>query len=80
MPSHLEDLDIHINAYQRLQLIARGLGKVDNEHRFFRKELDCKRKLAAWPAKPFYWGYKLASDYGHSYLRTLGRIFGLWLI
>ena len=79
-PSHRGPLDDHINAYQRLQLIAWGLGKVDDEHRFFRKELDCKRKLAAWPAKPFYWGCKLASDYGHSYLRPLGGIFGLWRI
>ena len=32
------DLDRHIRAYQRLHLIARGLGKVDDEHMFFRKK------------------------------------------
>ena len=63
------DLDRHIRAYQRLHLIARGLGKVDDEHMFFRKKMDCKRAIAPWFNKVLYWIYIGVSEYGHSVWR-----------
>jgi hypothetical protein len=79
-PSQRDDLDEHIRAYQRLHLIARGLGKVDDKHMFFRKEMDCKRAIAPWFNEILYWIYKQVSDYGHSVWQPLSCISGLWLI
>jgi hypothetical protein len=46
-------LDRHIRAYQRLHLIARGLGKVDDEHMFFRKKWIASAQLRRGSIKSY---------------------------
>ena len=51
-PKDRDNIRRHLNAYERLRLIARDLGKVSDEQLFFRYEMDCKRAAARLPNLP----------------------------
>ncbi|MDA9639531.1 pentapeptide repeat-containing protein [SAR116 cluster bacterium] len=81
-----DQLKSDIRAYERLRLIARDLGKVNDEHFFFRKEMDCARVLVRFQKKglrrfvsvtPF-WLFRAFSNYGHSFERPAFGLLCLW--
>ena len=56
------------------------MGKVEDAHLFFRREMDLIGRLSPWYTRVTYWLYGLVSDYGHSYERPIVGLAGLWAL
>jgi len=67
-------------AYEQLRIKCGALGKVEDEHMFFRKEMELTGRLSPWYTRVTYWLYHLVSDYGHSYWRPIAGMGGLWAL
>ena len=65
-------------AYEQLRIKCGALGKVEDEHMFFRKEMELTGHLSPWYTRATYWLYHLVSDYGHSYWRPIAGMVGVW--
>ena len=63
-------------AYEQLRIKCGALGKVEDEHRFFRREMELTGRLSPWYTRVTYWLYHLVSDYGHSYWRPIAGMGG----
>ena len=74
---HLED---DKRAYEQLRIKCGALGKVEDEHLFFRREMDLTGRLSPWFTRIPYWLYHLVSDYGHSYWRPIVGLAGVWAL
>ncbi len=59
------------NAYENLASLMEKLDKYHDGHFFFRGEMRCRRWLASYPTKCFYWLYESLSDYGYGIERAL---------
>ena len=57
--------------YARLRRIMNDLHKPDDEHFFFRREMECKALLENSFDKAFIKGYGMVSDYGYSVMRPI---------
>jgi len=53
------------------------LGKVEDAHLFFRREMDLIGRLSPWYTRVTYWLYGLVSDYGHSFWRPIVGLAGV---
>lgn len=74
-----ENLQNHINAYERLRIQADALGMSEAHLIFIRKELECRTKNATgfdWFLR-FLYGF--FSGYGTSILRPFLWLFGFWI-
>ena len=58
-------------AYEQLRIKCGALGKVEDEHMFFRREMELTGRLSPWYTRATYWLYHLVSDYGYSYWRPI---------
>ena len=67
-------------AYEQLWIKCGALGKVEDEHMFFRREMELTGRLAPWYTRVTYWLYHLVSDYGYSYWRPIAGMGGLWCL
>ena len=67
-------------AYEQLRIKCGALGKVEDEHMFFRREMELTGHLSPWYTRVTYWLYHLVSDYGHSYWRPIAGMGGLWYL
>ena len=67
-------------AYEQLRIKCGALGKVEDEHMFFRREMELTGHLSPWYTRVTYWLYHLVSDYGHSYWRPIAGMGGLWAV
>lgn len=67
-------------AYEQLRIKCGALGKVEDEHLFFRREMDLTGRLSPWYTRVTYWLYGLTSDYGHSYWRPMVGLAGVWAL
>lgn len=67
-------------AYEQLRIKCGALGKVEDEHMFFRREMELTGRLSPWYTRATYWLYHLVSDYGHSYWRPIAGMGGLWAV
>ena len=67
-------------AYEQLRIKCGALGKVEDEHMFFRREMELTGRLSPWYTRATYWLYHLVSDYGHSYWRPIAGMGGLWYL
>ena len=67
-------------AYEQLRIKCGALGKVEDEHMFFRREMELTGRLSPWYTRATYWLYHLVSDYGHSYWRPIAGMGGLWYV
>ncbi|MDC3324597.1 pentapeptide repeat-containing protein [Planktomarina temperata] len=65
-------------AYEQLRIKCGALGKVEDEHLFFRREMELTGHLSPWYTRATYWLYHLVSDYGHSYWRPIAGMVGVW--
>ncbi|MDO7734959.1 MAG: hypothetical protein MUQ17_05000 [Planktomarina temperata] len=65
-------------AYEQLRIKCGALGKVEDEHMFFRREMELTGRLSPWYTRATYWLYHLVSDYGHSYWRPMAGMVGVW--
>ncbi|MDB0044433.1 pentapeptide repeat-containing protein [Planktomarina temperata] len=65
-------------AYEQLRIKCGALGKVEDEHMFFRKEMELTGRLSPWYTRATYWLYHLVSDYGYSYWRPIAGMVGVW--
>ena len=63
-------------AYEQLRIKCGALGKVEDEHMFFRREMELTGRLSPWYTRATYWLYHLVSDYGHSYWRPIAGMGG----
>ena len=63
-------------AYEQLRIKCGALGKVEDEHMFFRREMELTGRLSPWYTRATYWLYHLVSDYGHSYWRPMAGMVG----
>ena len=63
-------------AYEQLRIKCGALGKVEDEHMFFRREMELTGRLSPWYTRVTYWLYHLVSDYGHSYWRPIAGMGG----
>ena len=78
LPRHLLEEDKR--AYEQLRIKCGALGKVEDEHLFFRKEMELTGRLSPWYTRATYWLYRLVSDYGYSYWRPIAGMGGLWAL
>ena len=65
-------------AYEQLRIKCGALGKVEDEHLFFRREMELTGRLSPWYTRATYWLYHLVSDYGYSYWRPIAGMVGVW--
>ena len=65
-------------AYEQLRIKCGALGKVEDEHMFFRREMELTGRLSPWYTRATYWLYHLVSDYGYSYWRPIAGMGWLW--
>jgi len=65
-------------AYEQLRIKCGALGKVEDEHMFFRREMELTGRLSPWHTRATYWLYHLVSDYGYSYWRPIAGMVGVW--
>jgi uncharacterized protein YjbI with pentapeptide repeats len=65
-------------AYEQLRIKCGALGKVEDEHMFFRREMELTGRLSPWYTRATYWLYHLVSDYGYSYWRPIAGMVGVW--
>ncbi|MAB86944.1 MAG: hypothetical protein CML51_06565 [Rhodobacteraceae bacterium] len=56
------------------------MGKVEDAHLFFRREMDLIGRLSPWYTRVTDWLYGLVSDYGHSFERPIVGLAGLWAL
>ena len=73
-------LEYDKRAYEQLRIKYGALGKVEDEHLFFRREMDLTGRLSPWFTRIPYWLYHLVSDYGHSYWRPIVGLAGVWAL
>ena len=73
-------LEDHKRTYEQLRIKCGALGKVEDAHLFFRREMDLIGRLSPWYTRVTYWLYGLVSDYGHSYERPIVGLAGLWAL
>ena len=73
-------LEYDKRAYEQLRIKCGALGKVEDEHLFFRREMDLTGSLSPWYTRVTYWLYHLVSDYGHSYWRPIVGLAGVWAL
>ena len=76
LPRHLLEHDKR--AYEQLRIKCGALGKVEDEHMFFRREMELTGRLSPWYTRVTYWLYHLVSDYGYSYWRPIAGMVGVW--
>jgi hypothetical protein len=74
LPRHLLEHDKR--AYEQLRIKCGALGKVEDEHMFFRREMELTGRLSPWYTRVTYWLYHLVSDYGYSYWRPIAGMGG----
>jgi len=67
-------------ADEQLRIKCGALGKVEDEHLFFRREMELTGRLSPWYTRATYWLYHLVSDYGYSYWRPIAGMGGLWAV
>ena len=67
-------------AYEQLRIKCGALGKVEDEHMFFRREMELTGRLSPWYTRATYWLYHLVSDYGHSYWRPIAGMVGAMVL
>ena len=67
-------------AYEQLRIKCGALGKVEDEHMFFRREMELTGRLSPWYTRATYWLYHLVSDYGHSYWRPMAGMVGAMVL
>ena len=70
-------------AYEQLWIKCGALGKVEDEHMFFSKEMELTGRLSPWYTRTTYCLYRLVSDYGYSYWRPIawmGVLWGVWSV
>jgi uncharacterized protein YjbI with pentapeptide repeats len=67
-------------AYEQLRIKCGALGKVEDEHLFFRREMELTGRLSPWYTRATYWLYHLVSDYGYSYWRPIAGMVGVWYV
>jgi len=70
-------------AYEQLWIKCGALGKVEDEHMFFSKEMELTGRLSPWYTRTTYCLYRLVSDYGCSYWRPIawmGVLWGVWSV
>ena len=65
-------------AYEPLRIKCGALGKVEDEHMFFRRGMELRGRLSPWYTRATYWLYHLVSDYGYSYWRPIAGMVGVW--
>ena len=73
-------LEYDKRAYEQLRIKCGALGKVEDAHLFFRREMDLTGRLSPWYTRVTYWLYGLVSDYGHSYWRPIVGLAGVWAL
>ena len=67
-------------AYEQLRIKCGALGKVEDEHLFFRKEMELTGRLSPWYTRATYRLYHLVSDYGYRYWRPIAGMGWLWVL
>jgi hypothetical protein len=77
---HRQSLEYDKRAYEQLRIKCGALGKVEDAHLFFRREMDLTGRLSPWSTRVTYWLYGLVSDYGHSYWRPIVGLAGVWAL
>jgi len=73
-------LEYDKSAYEQLRIKCGALSKVEDEHLFFRREMNLTGRLSPWYTRVTYWLYGLTSDYGHSYWRPMVGLAGVWAL
>ena len=73
-------LEYDKRTYEQLRIKYGALGKVEDEHLFFRREMDLTGRLSPWYTRVTYSLYHLVSDYGHSYWRPIVGLAGVWAL
>ena len=73
-------LEYDKSAYEQLRIKCGALGKVEDAHLFFRREMDLTGRLSPWYTRVTYWLYGLVSDCGHSYWRPIVGLAGVWAL
>ena len=69
--SNTSTVDKNKSAYENLASHMKKLDKYHDEHSFYREEMRCRRWLAGYPTKCFYWFYESLADYGYGVERAL---------
>ena len=73
-------LEYDKSAYEQLRIKCGALSKVEDEHLFFRREMNLTGRLSPWYTPVPYWLYGLVSDYGHSFWRPIVGLAGVWAL
>ena len=76
-PSAKQPIEDGKRAYEQLRIKCGALGKVEDEHLFFRREMVLTGRLSPWYTRVTYWLYHLVSYYGHSYWRPIVGLAGV---
>ena len=79
-PSAKQPIEDDKRAYEQLRIKCGALGKVEDAHLFFRREMDLIGRLSPWYTRVTDWLYGLVSDYGHSFERPIVGLAGLWAL
>ena len=74
--SNIRAVDQNKSGYENLASHMKKLDKYHDEHFFYREEMRCRRWLAGYPTKCFYWLYESLSDYGYGIKQALLWWFG----
>ena len=76
VPDNADDARDQVQRYQRLIRLMNGTEKFNDQHFFFRKELNAQRRAEGWSvAAAMNFAYRLVCEYGYG----LSRIVFIWL-
>ena len=75
-----EHIESRIQSCAELRHNMTQQGRPEEAHFFFRREMSLKEQIVRWFEKPFYWGYRFLSGYGHGVFQPLVALGVLWAV